>query len=185
MGLKTEVGYRCLTGKPEQGGLPGNSSSNRHGPPVLGMKSMRARISTLEVILANVAGEDRNNLQSVLYGTPWVVVDANPPEIESVVREAAVPIVVCDRDRTDCRAMIRALTKARRDVCVIVLSGEADPFFNEEVVRYGGFDLLTRPFRREQVLPMLLFAYTHCRGHWQCFSRRRPSRPRTASVVNA
>jgi len=57
---------------------------------------MRAKISTLEVILASGNGDDRNRLESVLEGTPWVVVDAEPREIVNVVREAALPIVICD-----------------------------------------------------------------------------------------
>jgi DNA-binding NtrC family response regulator len=135
---------------------------------------MRAKVAALEVILANGNGDDLRDLESVLAGTPWVVVDAEPPEIENVVREAAVPIVLCDRDQSDCwRKTIRALMKARRNVCVIVLSNEADAHLSDEVVRCGGFDLLTRPFKRQQVLPMLVFAYTYCRGHGPFLSRQR------------
>lgn len=142
---------------------------------------MRAKVSSLEVILTNGNGDDRSSLEDVLAGTPWVVVDAAPPEIENVVREASVPIVLCDRDQSDCwRVTIRSLMKARRDVCVIVLSSEADPLLNDEVVRCGGFDMLTRPLERAQVLPMLLFAYTHCRGHGPYLSRMRRMRPSPA-----
>ena len=135
---------------------------------------MRPSLSTVEVILLNVNGDDRNSLETILEGTPWAVIDADPTEIENVVRDASVPIVFCDPDRFDCwRQTIRALVKARRDVCVIMLSNETDPRFSDEVVRYGGFDMLTHPLRRNQVLPMLLFAYTHCRGHGPYLSRRR------------
>jgi DNA-binding NtrC family response regulator len=136
-------------------------------------------MSALEVILANGNEDDRNSLEDVLAGTPWVVVEADPPEIENVVREAAVPIVIFDRDRSDCwRARIRALIKARRDVCVIVLTNQADAYLNDEVARWGGFDLLTRPFNRQHVLPMLLFAYTFCRGHGPFLRSRRKSASR-------
>jgi DNA-binding NtrC family response regulator len=135
---------------------------------------MRAKSPALEVILVNGNGEDRNSLESVLAGTPWVVVEADPLEIESAVREAAVPIVICGRDQSNgWRGTIRALMKARRNVCVIVLSNEGDVHLSDEVLRGGGFDLLTRPFKRQQVLPMLVFAYTYCRGHGPYLSRRR------------
>ena len=135
---------------------------------------MRPRVSTLEVILANVDGVDRNCLEVILQGTPWVVIDAEPLQIENVVRVASVPIVLCDRDHSDCwRRLIRTLMKARRDVCVILLSSETDPSDYDEVVRCGGFDILTRPLQRKQVLPMLLFAYTYWRGHGPFLSRRR------------
>jgi AmiR/NasT family two-component response regulator len=135
---------------------------------------MRPRASTLEVILANVDGVDRSSLEVILQGTPWVVINAEPLQIENVVRDASVPIVLCDCDHSECwRKSIRALIRTRRDVCVILLSNEIDPPGCEEVVRYGGFDILTRPLHRKQVLPMLLFAYTYWRGHGPYLSRRR------------
>lgn len=139
---------------------------------------MRPRVTRLEIILANLNGDDRTSLQSILQGTPWAMIDAGLPQIETAVREASVPIVLCDRDDCDYwREMIRTLMKARRDVCVILLSREGDAACNEDVARYGGFDLLTKPLRREQVLPMLLFAYTYCRGHGPYLSRPRRMQP--------
>lgn len=133
---------------------------------------MRKRISTLEIILANPNGDDRNSLETILEGTPWVVIDAGEPEIENAVRDASVPIVFCDRS-DGWRKTVSALKKIRRDVCVILVSSEAEEPGNEEVIRYGGFDTLTRPLRKTQVLPMLLFAYTFWRGHGQYLSRFR------------
>lgn len=133
---------------------------------------MRKRVSTLEIILANSNGDDRNSLETILEGTPWVVIDAGEPEIENVVRDASVPIVFCDR--SECwRKTVSTLKKTRRDVCVILLSNETDEAGNEEVIKYGGFDTLTRPLLKTQVLPMLLFAYTYWRGHGQYLSRFR------------
>jgi PleD family two-component response regulator len=145
---------------------------------------MRANVGTLEIILASGNGDDRRSLEGVVAGTHWVVVNAEPEEIVNIVREAPVPIVICDRDPSDCwRATIRALIKARRDVCVIVLSSEAGADLNEEVFRYGGFDLLTRPLDRQQVLPMLIFAYTFCRGHGPFLRARRKFLSRDFSLA--
>jgi hypothetical protein len=165
-----------VTGELERGGLPNTSSTDMHAPLEVETKSMRAKVSALEVILANGNGDDRSSLESVLAGTPWVVVEADLLEIENVVREAAVPIVICGRDESNCwRKTIRALMKARRNACVIVLSNEASTHLSDEVAGCGGFDLLTRPFRRQQVLPMLVFAYTFCRGHGSFLKARRKS----------
>jgi hypothetical protein len=125
---------------------------------------MQTKASKLEVILANGNGDDRNCLETILEGTQWVVVDASGPEISDVVRDAAVPIVFYIDDHSDCwREMIRAVSKMRCNVCVILLSSDHDAPSSHEVTRWGGFDILTRPLRREHVLPMLLFAYSHCR----------------------
>jgi len=135
---------------------------------------MQPRVSKLEVILANVNGDDRDSLKAILEGTPWVLIDTELPQIEKVVRDASVPIVLCDRGDSDCwRRMMRSLVKARRDVCVILLAGATDAPGSSEVVACGAFDILTRPLKKAHVLPMLLFAYTYCRGHGPYLSRRR------------
>jgi FixJ family two-component response regulator len=61
---------------------------------------------------------------------------------------------------------MRRLIKTRRGACVVLLSSVADQYLWDEVVHQGGFDLLTRPFRKEQVLSTLMFAYAHCRTPW-------------------
>ena len=125
------------------------------------------------VILANGNGDDRNCLEAILDGTRWVVVDGGGPEINEVVRDAAVPIVFYIDDHSDWRAMIPAFRKMRRDVCVILLSSDNDAPASSEVARWGGFDVLYRPLQREHVLPMLLFAYAYCRGYGSYLSRPR------------
>jgi DNA-binding NtrC family response regulator len=141
-------------------------------------------VSALEVILVNGNEDDRSSLEGVVAGTPWVVVEAEPLEIENVVRDAAVPIVMCGRDQSDSwRTTIRSLIKERRNVCVLVVSSDGDVRLNDEVVRCGGFDMLTRPFDRRQVLPMLVFAYTFCRGHGPFLRARRKSVSREFSLA--
>jgi hypothetical protein len=135
---------------------------------------MRTSISKIGIILANVPEADRDALQNILDGTRWEMIDAAPTGIEEPIREAIAPIVFYNHDNSDCwRKRIRTLMKMRRSVCVVLLSNETDNLLSEEVVRCGGFDVLTRPLRREQVLPMLLFAYCYCRGYGPYLSRAR------------
>jgi DNA-binding response OmpR family regulator len=149
-------------------------------------ETMRAKRPALEVILADGNAGDRDSLKNVLEGTPWVVVDAEAPAIESVIRESGAPIVIFD-GQSDCwRTTIRSLKKARRNVCVLVLSDGGNALSRDEVVQYGGFDIITRPFDRKQVLPILVFAYTYCRGYGLLLShraRRVRAFPETRSLV--
>ncbi|MGA3201066.1 MAG: hypothetical protein ABSF12_01075 [Bryobacteraceae bacterium] len=134
---------------------------------------METSVLKLGVILANGNADDRNCLEAILDGTRWVVVDGGGSEISEVVRDSPVPIVFYIDDHSDrWRDMIPAFRKMRREVCVILLS-DSDAPASDEVARRGGFDVLTRPLRREHVLPMLLFAYAYCRGHGSYLSRPR------------
>lgn len=158
-------------------------------PPKLGYvwvaELMQPKILKLEVILANVRDDDRDRLRAVLTGTPWTMIDAGLPDIANVVREASIPIVLCERsDSNEYRKILSLLRKARREVCVILLAGEGDVPGAQEVAQCGAFDLLTRPLRREQVLPTLLFAYAHCCGHAPYLSRRRGAFPNSSEVMS-
>jgi DNA-binding NtrC family response regulator len=123
----------------------------------------------ISVLMITSRPEDEAELKQLLQDTPW--------ELEALLRiedaaaalkSAAVPLVLFDGDTADAqwREEMKALVKSKRNACVILLSNVSDPYLWEEVVRHGGFDLLTRPFRKEQVLSTLLFAYAHCRTPW-------------------
>jgi hypothetical protein len=47
---------------------------------------------------------------------------------------------------------------------LILLSDMSDPYLLAELVQYGGFDVLSRPFEREEVLGTLAFAYKTLAG---------------------
>jgi AmiR/NasT family two-component response regulator len=49
---------------------------------------------------------------------------------------------------------------------LILLSDVSDPYLLAELVHHGGFDVLSRPFQREEVLGTLTFAYKHAQAHW-------------------
>jgi|ERR1035437_4519119 FixJ family two-component response regulator len=113
--------------------------------------------------------EDVEELKSILRETPWELTDASHLEDPSAaLKGAAVPILLFDRDSAGAcwQVTMRRLIKTRRGVCVVLLSSVADQYLWDEVVQHGGFDLLTRPFRKEQVLSTLMFAYAHSKTPW-------------------
>ena len=123
----------------------------------------------MNVLLASSREEDRRDLEAILEGTRWKLTAAGSrAEAEQALGDLDVPIVLCDRDlQGSCwQENVRALATARRGACVILLSNVSDPYLWDEMVQRGGFDVLTRPFEKQAVLSMLLFAYTHCRTAW-------------------
>ncbi len=84
------------------------------------------------------------------------------------LKRTGFPIVLCDRDLAggEWQDTLRLLHSVRDRPCVILLSNVADEYLWNEVVRRGGFDVLTRPFRKEQVVSMLEFAYTYWKTAW-------------------
>jgi DNA-binding NtrC family response regulator len=123
----------------------------------------------LPVLIVTSQMEDVDELRSILEGTPWDLSDASHLEDPSVaIKAAAPPILLFDRNTADgaWQVTMKRIIKSRRGVCVVLLSNVGDQYLWDEVVQHGGFDLLTRPFRKEQVLSTLMFAYAHCRTPW-------------------
>jgi DNA-binding NtrC family response regulator len=120
----------------------------------------------IQIVLASDRTDDRQTLEDSLAGTPWrLVVAANFPHAIQCLHGVAVPIVLCDSlfDLQPWRIMLRVLRRERRRTCVILMADEGNAALASEVVQRGGFDLLTRPFRREEVFPTLVSAYARCR----------------------
>jgi len=123
----------------------------------------------IPVLIVTSRAEDVAELSSILEGTPWELTDASHAEdAAAALKVASAPILLFDRDAAgpSWQKTMRELIKSRRSACVVLLSSVADQYLWEEVVQHGGFDLLSRPFRKETVLSTLVFAYAHCRTPW-------------------
>jgi DNA-binding NtrC family response regulator len=123
----------------------------------------------IPVLIVTSRAEDVAELNSILEGTPWELTNASRGEdVGAALKAASVPILLFDRDTASesWQKTMRDLIKLRRGACVVLLSNVADQYLWEEVVQHGGFELLSRPFRKELVLSTLVFAYAHCRAPW-------------------
>jgi DNA-binding response OmpR family regulator len=105
-------------------------------------------------------------LEESLSGTPWrLVAVSNLQQAVESLHRVAIPIVLATEefDHLPWRTLLRALRRERRRASVILLADEGSAELSSEVIVRGGFDLLTRPFRREEVFPTLVSAYAQCR----------------------
>jgi FixJ family two-component response regulator len=123
----------------------------------------------IPLLIVSSRPEDVKGLASLLEETPWDLTDASRLEDPAMaLKGATVPILLFDRDTAGAcwQVTMQRLVKSRRGACVVLLSNVSDQYLWDEVVQHGGFDLLARPFRREQVLSTLMFAYAHCKTPW-------------------
>ena len=123
--------------------------------------------------IATSRAEDAEQVRAHLAETPWEMVEIPlGHEFGAALKAASVPILLLDsslletEDGPMWQHELKKLAKARRSACVILLSNVTDQYLWDEVVQNGGFDVLTRPFKKETILSVLLFAYAHCRTPW-------------------
>ena len=74
-----------------------------------------------------------------------------------------LPIVLCDRELPGLEWPhgLAQLRRSSRPPALVLLSDLAAPSLWEEVIRYGGFDILFRPLCRDRLVAALDLASTH------------------------
>jgi CheY-like chemotaxis protein len=79
------------------------------------------------------------------------------------------PIILFDRDwpGTEWRTAVASLAASPHGACVVLLSGVSDDYLRQEVIRMGGYDVLPKPLRAENVqrAVKLALSYWNSRDH--------------------
>ncbi len=110
------------------------------------------------VLAVTASQSDRALLQRILERAAWKMLVADTfDEALQIASAKPVPIVVLDRDHPglDWREAIGRFSNSR----VILASSVADDYLLEEVIHCGGYDILPKPFREEQVIQTVRFAW--------------------------
>jgi DNA-binding response OmpR family regulator len=121
------------------------------------------------ILLASSREDDAVTLREILAHSRWTLVQACTwTDALAAQAEFSFPIILYDRDLSGLHwhEGVQVMARARRPPAVILLSYVADPYLWDELVQAGGFDVLPRPFRREETLAMIEFAHTHWRTNW-------------------
>jgi DNA-binding NtrC family response regulator len=73
------------------------------------------------------------------------------------------PVILYDRDWPDAewRTTVQALASSPHRSCVILASRVADDYLWQELIRCGGYDLLAKPFRADDVCRSLKLALSY------------------------
>jgi len=88
---------------------------------------------------------------------------ASWPDLLRILRAYVCPVILYDLALcgTEWQACMFRLATHGEGPCVVAISDGSDPDLWDEVVRHGGFDILSRPLSKSDVLSMLDFAYIH------------------------
>jgi DNA-binding response OmpR family regulator len=108
--------------------------------------------------------EDRAALQRIISPCEWKLQWSGAcQEAIDAFRRTSPPIVICDSDLPDgdWRQLWDILAREPKPPIFIVTSRLADEALWAEVLNVGGYDLLLKPFRAEEVIRMLHVAATH------------------------
>jgi FixJ family two-component response regulator len=84
-------------------------------------------------------------------------------EAWAVANQLAAPVVLVDRDWPGAgwRTIVESLVTLRHQASVILVSGVVDDYLWQEVIRLGGYDVLSKPLRTDNVARVVKLAFSY------------------------
>lgn len=119
---------------------------------------------TETLLLVSPLKEDERSLDRLLSKSGWNVRTAcTCREGVALLRKSAAAVVICERDLSDgdWRQILAASASLASPPSLIVVSRLADEYLWAEVLNLGGWDVLSKPFREEEVLRAIDSAWRH------------------------
>jgi FixJ family two-component response regulator len=107
---------------------------------------------------------DRRLLTGICSQNRWNLLFVDTcEEARIALHTLKAPVVLCDRDlpRRGWRGMVEDLAASPHRACIILVSGVVDTYLWNEVVGTGGFDVLTKPLREDDVVRAVRLAWSY------------------------
>jgi len=121
----------------------------------------------ISVVALVVSDEDRQVLTRVAQEERLEIHFPNSRvEAWDAMNRWNAPVILYDRDwpNAEWRTTVRTFAAAPQHSCVILACRVADDSLWQELIRYGGYDLLPKPFRVEDVTRALRLASSYWRS---------------------
>lgn len=118
----------------------------------------------LTVIGLIAGGADRRALADICNRNRWNLLFAGTrQEARSALDRLKAPVILCDRDLPGdgWRATVEDLASSPHRACIILVSGVVDTYLWNEVVLTGGFDVLSKPLREDEVVRAVRLAWSY------------------------
>jgi DNA-binding NtrC family response regulator len=125
-------------------------------------------------IVALVTGEDDERVLTDIAARKALDVhfarscgDAN-----AALERLQAPVIIFDRDwpGTDWRGAVEGFASVPQRACVILMSGVTDEYLWQELIRRGGYDVLTKPLRTQDAERVITLALSY----WRVAARPAP-----------
>lgn len=110
--------------------------------------------STVMVVALIVDEKDRSALASIRDKESLNLHFAEScDEGRALATQRRAPVILFDRDwpETEWRTTVKSFAETPHNPCVILTSGVADDYLWQELIRWGGHDVLPKPLRADTV----------------------------------
>jgi CheY-like chemotaxis protein len=130
----------------------------------------------VKLVAVTTNAGDEAELRRIAAECGWnISVAKSSAEAVSLLQQSPVPLVICDRDlpEENWREALAQIAGLPQAVCVLLASAVVDEYLWNEVIQNHGYDVVTKPYRREDLMRAVTFAWSW-RG-WACRQRAEAS----------
>lgn len=123
--------------------------------------STAARITLVALV---VGDHDRGLLADVGARNQWSVHFTDTcGEAWAVLNQLKAPVILCDRDLpgTEWRSVVQMMASSAHGACAILLSRVVDDYLWNEVIGKGGYDVLPKPLREDDIVRSVRLAWSY------------------------
>src|SRR5437660_785850 len=121
------------------------------------------RQENITLLTVNSSAEDRQSLESILDSNGWTIQGAKSIREATRLLKDGPSLILCERDLPDgsWKDVFREAQRLDNPAPFVVVSRNADERFWAEVLNLGGFDVLLKPFVRNEVERVMNMASRH------------------------
>ena len=121
-------------------------------------------LGPITVIGLIASDADRRALAGICSRNRWHLLFTDTcEEARIALHKLKAPVILCDRDLPGkgWRATVEDLASSPHRACIILVSGVVDTYLWNEVVRTGGYDVLSKPLREDDVVRAVRWACSY------------------------
>jgi DNA-binding response OmpR family regulator len=159
--------------------LPEDSHGGRALPSDSGgaveEKPQPGRVVT--VLSVSDSEADNRALGHLFRHTKWILLESKSClEAITLLRRGDVPVVICDHvlPDGDWKDILATASDLPNPPLLIVASRFADDRLWADVMNFGGYDVLEKPFNRPELVRVVSMAWLAWKGQWQRTSQASP-----------
>jgi DNA-binding response OmpR family regulator len=138
---------------------------------------------TVTVLVVSPFEEDHVFLNYIFSHSNWEIHAARScRQALEILRQAPIPVVICESEMAEntWKDLLAEMGQLQKPPLLIVTSRLADESLWAEVLNLGGYDVLTKPFDRTEVVRSISLAWMH----WKNTLERAGGAGRLASAAN-
>jgi hypothetical protein len=119
-------------------------------------------ISDIRVLAITRDRRTQERLKSLAAFYGWELAICPTYRTAAVPEYLSIPIVVCDHEDLDLNwpEAFESFLNVDRSKCIILCSSCDDDRLWQNVIRCGGYDVVCKPIREEQIVRTIQFAWT-------------------------